>query len=528
MKGQPAREGEAYFAKLKQYDGPLQILYFGCFVIVLGGSLYGMHEMLLSHAQTSSVWTWLGAFLFSAIVQSLNMVAVTFSMRMVAAAFSDKWRRLNTHQTFGGIDIGIGIGGLCITLGLSWLDYSTNQIGNHHAAEAAVSKPQQTVVDTSSHASAVKMASMAVHAEKNAERAERQAFESAIDNQINAEKNRLTKRYNHLAALAGRPQWAANEMKQIDRTLRNLEAQRTARKREFVPKKSDVASRERELAATSSQQSQLLMTSVAVADSVHAVETLEYLSLKGHLKSGFMWAYLLALLMMHFVDFVYWWLAYRYDVKEDDAGDSLLQSYKETIADLLKNLAWWGLTFFAWLKPERPVQRHGRTKVAEMVAQNPYCADVLGLVLNHPGINEMSIYMKMRETLQASLQTAPAQQSGLKNFFQKSPTAVTEFQRALSALTECGLVSKSNGRFMVNPDQAAHFYDLKRMKNPQHFSASNTFFQGESGNFGGETSSKKAAVLRMIEALELSKPFSASPEKVDQMIAALVLSLDFV
>lgn len=535
MKGQPNREEAGYLAKLRQYDGPLQILYFAGVVVVCIGSYSGMHEMLLGSLGGASSWSWLIAAVFCVLVQSLNMVAVAFSMRMFAAGFirigawrgGTNWLPLNKHQTFGGIDIGIGLGGLCATVALCLLDFATNKVGNHHAAEAAISRPEQAQTDTTSHALAVRMASMSVNAERQAEAAEKRAFEAKIDADINAQRSKLADRKAHLSKISPRATWVAVELGQIESKLSNLESRRAARKREFVPVKSNVLEKQREFAVTSGQQSKLLMSATAVSDSIYTQETYEYLGLKGSLKFGMMWAYLVALLLMHFVDLVYWWLAFRYDVKEDDEGDSLLQSYKETIADLLKNCAWWLLSALAWLKPERPVQRHGRSRIAEIVASNPYSEEVLRVVLNNPGLREISIYMKMREMLGAAIAASPTVKPKWK-FWKKSPTAVLEFQNALSALTECGLVTKINGHFSVNPDEAKHFFDLGKMQQLQHFSAENAAFQAESGNFGGGNTSKKAAVQRMIDALELSKPFATSPEKVDRMIAALVLSLDFV
>lgn len=525
MKGQANREPEKYLAKLRQYDRPLQLIYAACLIIVWFGSLYGMHEMLLSHFSGASGWTWLAAGVFSLLVQSLNMVAVSFSMQMLAAAavwlgsITNKernWLAQNTYQTFGGIGVFIGIGGLCATTALCLLDFATNKVGNHRAAEQAIARPKQEQTDTSSHAMAVKMASMAVNAEKQAEAIERRAFEAKIDAEINAQRSKLADRKAHLAKISPRPNWVTVELGQIETKLNNLESRRAARKREFVPVKSNLMEKQRELAATSGQQSRLLMSAVAVSDSIYTQETYEYINLKGSLKSGMMVAYIIALLLMHFVDLVYWWLAFRYDVKEDDEGDSLLQSYKETIADLLKNCAWWLLSALAWLKPERPVQRHGRTKIAEIVASNPYSEDVLRVVLQNPQITEVSIYMKMRERLGAAIQAAPKETKAWQ-IWRKSPTAVLEFQKALSALAECGLVTKINGRFSVNPDQAQHFFDLNKMQTAQNFTTQSTGFQDNSSNFGGDNAAKQR-IFALISDYQTIRAVSPTPQAIDQLI----------
>lgn len=489
LKGVPKREPEAYAEKIRRYDPALRIISLVSLIVVTGGSLYGFYKMV--HAQTNWGVTAASivAMAISAILVVLNTAAVNWSMRGFAAIFNMQHVRSNTHQKFGGIDWFLMFVGLCMTCAIMYTDMTANQIGNEFAAKALIEKPQEGRVDSSAHVSVMGMAEKGLAAEKAAEAKERQLHNSDVDRKIN---DRIRFLKNRRAKIAPH-KWGQPEVKLIDQELAGIESKRRDQKAAFFPKKSDVAEKQRQLADIALIQGKGMAAKAAIRDSIFVSEAGDYLENTKDIKLSFFWIYLMALLIWHVCDFIYHNLSMRYDVEDTDDGDNILESFKEAVADMLKNSILYVLKAFKFITPEKPVIVKKGTKRAKAIVQSTLSLPLFECIHNHPGINEDALLMKLTQEGIISLSTGGIMSRNKD---------LSIFHKTIDLLVQSNIVKKMGDSLYTNPEQAKHFFGEISQKNP----AQSASFSTKNPTFTAGSNDLKAQIAQVISDLKLLLP----------------------
>lgn len=358
-----------------------------CFLIVVGGSVYGIHQSINSQYPGASL---LLAICVAFLIQMLNSVSVHFSTRMIASWFL-KDLSGNKNQRVSKVDTVVGWSCILFTLGICFFDFEANKRGAEEAAKRITEAPVTERVDTSAHTMAVQMASLAVQSAKSAEDAERRAFEADVDRQINGRKAALNKRHSSLTKVSA--QWAKNEMRSIESELRSLETTRRNRKAEFVPKKSDVAGAQTQLAAISAENSRRLLDKQVQVDSTNTRKQGDYESKKDSAGTSIFVVYIIAMILWHFCHAMKNYRALRFDEQHPESGNPLI-AIVETLKDGAGNWLWTIRAKLAEKLPEEEIR--GYVKEDMLAALNSrICQDTFSVLVSNPGIKEAGIYMSL-------------------------------------------------------------------------------------------------------------------------------------
>lgn len=392
MKITPTKDVHEWAAFNNRFGILLTITPSLCFWLVVAGSVYGIQKSIEAQHPEGGI---LIALVVAWLVQQMNGVSVHFSTRWIASWFFKKEAlQANKHQKVSGIDAFVGLFCLAFTTSICYFDFRSNKEGSEKAAESLVTKPAEHKVDTTAHAVAISMATLAVKSAKAAEDAERRDFEANIDRQINKRRSELTDRKRKLAAVKG--DWARNETRAIERELNSLETTRRNRKKEFVASKSDVAGAQTKLADISSRNSSLLLEKQVHADSTNTTNTARYEAKKEGYSMAMFFLYIAAMLLWHLCHSMKMYRALRFDEQHPDAENPLV-AIAETVKDGLSNLLWKIKAGIMEWMPEDEI--HGITRTDLLDKTNTQiCSDVYHLLLSNQGINEMLIYTSLRDT----------------------------------------------------------------------------------------------------------------------------------
>jgi len=389
---QPNRDHLEWSSFTSRFAALLTWLPMLCFWVVVGGSVYGIQKSIESQHPGAGLLIALAAAI---VIQTLNRVSVHFSTRWIASWFVGREQlRANTHQKVKIVDGAVGLACLLFTGSICYFDFRANREASEKAAQNLVSAPDTIRVDANANAPAIHAAQLAVEAARQAEQAERAAFEAGVDKQINAQRGRYAQRQTRLQNLSPRPAWAANELKQINATLKNLEAQRRQRKAEFTPRKSNLAQAQTDLAAVSGEASRQLLANQTHADTTNIGRAIAYEAKKESYSMAMFWLYITAMLLWHLCHALKSYRALRYDETIPDAENPLI-AIVETLKDGLENFLW-GIKakIMEWM-PETEVHGITRTDLLEQT-NTSISHDVFNLILQNAGINEMLIYTHFR------------------------------------------------------------------------------------------------------------------------------------
>lgn len=392
MKPTPNRDHLEWSSFTSRFAALLTWLPMLCFWVVVVGSVYGIQKSIESQHPGAGLLIALAAAI---IIQTLNRVSVHFSTRWIASWFIGREQlRANIHQKVKMVDGAVGFLCILFTASICFFDFRANREASEKAAQNLVSAPDTIRVDANANAPAIQAAQLAVDAARQAEQAERAAFEANVDKQINAQRSRYAKRQSHLQNLSPRPKWAANELAHINIILKNLEAQRKAKKAEFTPQKSNLAQAQTQLAAVSGEASRQLLAAQTHADTTNIQRSLTFEAKKESYSMAMFWLYITAMLLWHLCHALKSYRALRYDETIPDAENPLI-AIAETLKDGLENLLWSiKAKIMKWM-PETEIHGITRTDLLEQT-NTAISHDVFNLILKNAGINEMLIYTHFR------------------------------------------------------------------------------------------------------------------------------------
>lgn len=357
-----------------------------CFVVVWLGSIHGLKEWLKNDStEVSFALAALAAFL----IQQLNSVAVHYSTRMVAAFCAWSATKINEHQRFGGTGVTIGIVCLLLTSGVCYFDYNSNKEGAETLVEKMVSPPQEESVDTKPHKEIIDIAKASLNAEIAAENTEKAEYFATVDRYINRQKRELEARRKQIAGKT----WATAELNLIANRLTGLESARKDKKAAFVPKRSNVAGKQKEFATIAGKQSDLLSMKQAEVDTSNVKGKKAYEQKKSSRKGSMMIIYWVAMLLWHICHVFLHYRAFVFDEMHKEDSNPVLAIF-QTIGQGISNLIWkLRAKIYDWM-PEDEIQGITKTKLmTDMKSQ--ICADVFGFILSNPGVKEMLLYVAM-------------------------------------------------------------------------------------------------------------------------------------
>lgn len=361
-----------------------------CFIVVVLGSVYGMKKMI--EPQFPELGLPIAAII-AFIVQRLNGVSVHFSTRMIAAMFIPRGeKRTLQNQRVAGIDITVGILCLLLTAGICTVDFIANREGNHEAVERMTAPPEEKRVDTAPYDQVTALATQARNAERAAEDRERQAWNTRVDADINRESRRLESRKKHLSAIPDK--WAKNESRGIENKLSALEKKRRDRKAEFLPKTSNLAAKEKELADIAAKQSSLLLGQQAHVTDANARAQGDYQERKESRKGGMFLIYIAAMFLWHICHGIRQYRALKFDEKHPDGESPIIEIFK-TLGNGIDNALWTiRARIYDWL-PEDEIKDATKAAIFADI-HTEVCQAVLTYISQHDGINEMAIYLTMK------------------------------------------------------------------------------------------------------------------------------------
>lgn len=391
MKPTPNRDPLEWSSFTARFAALLTWLPMLCFWVVVGGSVYGIQKSIESQHPGAGLAIAIAAAI---VIQTLNRVSVHFSTRWIASWFvGKKIIHDNTHQKVKAIDGTVGLICLLFTASICFFDFRANREAGEKAAHNLVAAPDTIRVDANANAPAISAAQLAVEAARQAETAERQAFEANVDKQINAQRAKLTKRQAQLGNMKNRPQWATNELGNIAAQLRSLESTRRARKTEYVPS-GKVAKAQTDLSAISGEASRQLLANQTHADTTNTRSAIRYEAKKESYSMAMFLLYITAMLFWHLCHALKSFRALRYDETIPDAENPLI-AIAETIKNGIENFLWGIKAKIMHWMPEDEI--HGITRTDLLAQTNTaICHDVFSLILNNSGINEMLIYTRLR------------------------------------------------------------------------------------------------------------------------------------
>jgi hypothetical protein len=455
-----------------------------CFLVVVLGSIYGMKKML--EPQFPGIGLWIAAAIAFA-VQKLNGVSVHFSTRMIAAAFLPKAEKAGLeNQRVTGVDIVVGFLCLGLTIGICTVDFIVNREGNHEAAERMTVRPPEKVVDTAPHDKVLALAEKARDAEKAAEARERDAWNTRVDAELNAEKRRLDARRKHLSGVGA--SWAQSEMRQIEGRLSALEKKRRERKAEFLPKTSNLAAKEKALADIAARQSHLLLEQQTRTDQDNSRALGDYESRKESRKSGLFLIYLAGMFLWHLCHGMRQYRALKFDEIHPGGESALIEIFK-TLGNGLNNALWTlRARIYDWL-PEDEIRDAAKKDLLAKV-QTGVCQEVFQFVAVNQGINEMAIYIALKHH------------------------DLGEVRHALRVLKTARLLFEHSGLWSADKNQSRFFFDLTAA--PPDPPPAAAFHVDE------------AFIRALIDDLLAARNFIRDKTQIDQLIQELETTIQFV
>lgn len=393
MQRTPHRDHTEWASYTARFSALLTWLPTLCFWVVVGGSVYGIQKSIeAQHPGAGLIIALVAAYL----IQTLNRVSVHFSTRWLASWFfvgsnRKKYLSENAHQKIKYIDGFVGLLCLIFTASICYFDFQANKEASTIAAKNLVAKSDTLIVDKTANDAAIQAAQLSVTAAQAAENSERRAWEASVDNEINRQRSKHTKRQAHLQNIkTPRPAWADNELRAIATALKNLESERRARRAAFIPKTSGLADANRNLSKVSSDNSTALIALQTHADTTNIQNALTYEAKKESYSMAMFYLYITAMLLWHLCHGMKAYRALRFDESQPDHENPII-AIAETLRDGLNNFLW-GIKakIMEWM-PEEEI--HGITRV-DLLARTDttICHDVYRQILKHPGIHEMFIY----------------------------------------------------------------------------------------------------------------------------------------
>lgn len=480
----------AYFNRdLRLFVSPL--LKFLAYALVMLGSVYGLQQMLAGHYPQAGL---AAAVALAAVLQLFNAAALPHAARVLVVGglrlgrspylHSLQNQELNVFRTFAGILA------LIICVAVCTVDTITNLESIEAGVDANTEKPQEKAVDTRAHELAVRTAENSVTAQKELEASERAAFEASVDRAFAGKRNQLLSRRK--AIQTGKAQPAPGEVLLIDKKLGELDADARAKKAAFKPKKSNVAQATADLTRISTKQSELLTSTIAHTDSTNRKAFQHYEGTKEQRRGGLLIVYAVAMLYLVFAHLC---LAYRSIRFDEDKPRSPFLAILEAIWNGLRNFVWkLHAQLLVWL-PEDELETGVTPKVLEQM-QGALCQRVFNLIAGNPGIQEMAIYLQLRDV----------------------PTG--EVRTALRILKTTKLLKESAGQWTADTVQARFFFEV----NPtQPFEN-----QQKTSKFEKESRVDERFVRAVMDDLLEVRPFSKHPEHIDRLIFDLKDLISFV
>lgn len=395
MKPTPTRDPQLWAAFNSRFARLLEGTPTLCFWLVVAGSVYGIQKSIESQHPGAGLAI---ALIVAWAVQSVNGVSVKFSTRMLAAGLvhiadrTNKPLSHNVHQRYAGLDTFLGIICLCLTAAICFFDFRSNVQAAEKAAHIIVDRPDSLTVSTADNDKAITAAQLAVTAAKAAEDAERRTYEAGVDQRINQRRAPLAQRAAHLQRVSEK--WAQNELRAINSRLHSLETERAELRRAFIPKTSNFAGAQNDLARLSADNSRQILTKTAIADSTNTASRSAYMAKKDTFSMAIFWLYIVFMLLWHLCECMIQYRALRFDEQHPNTGSPLV-AIAAAIRHGLANIAW-GLhaKILDWM-PEDEI--HGITR-PELIARTntDICHSVFQFLLQNQGVNEMLIYTAFR------------------------------------------------------------------------------------------------------------------------------------
>lgn len=443
MQATPHRDHTEWSSYNARFAALLTWLPVLCFWVVVGGSVYGIQKSIEAQHPGAGI---IIALVAAYIIQTLNRVSVHFSTRWIASWFfigqnRARYLSANAHQKIKHIDGFVGFLCLLFTASICYFDFQANKEASTIAAKNLVAKSDTIIVDKTANHAAIQAAQLAVTSAQAAENSERRTYEASVDNEINRQRAKYTKRQAHLQNLSPRPKWATDELRNIAATLKNLETQRRDRKNAFIPKTDGVAAAQRNLAKVSSDNSAALIALQTHADTTNLQNSLTYQAKKESYSMAMFWLYITAMLIWHLCHAMKAYRALRFDESQPDTEHPLVR-IAQTIIEGTNNLLWKAHAKILYWMPEEEIHSIARADLLEQT-NTPVCRNVYQHILQNQGINELVIYTNLRQHHQ-----------------------IDDIRQALRLLKTAKLVNENAHTWTANESQAA-FFTQTPIPNPQ-------------------------------------------------------------
>lgn len=389
--GRHADEYADFSEKVWLFTAPF--LRFAAFVMIFFGSIYGLEKMLEGKTDNPRFW----AIIFAVVLQIFAAAAFPNACRALVywGVYAKRKSYLQglVNQKPGAFITLLGIVSIIINGLVFGIDTYTNIEAYDSLVENQYGQAKRDTFSDRQNRDIIALADEAVQNAEKAEAAERKAFEAGVEARYAAEIGRLKARK--------RQKITTEELGWCDRRLAQIEAQKTAQKAAFVPKKSDVAGALAEAARVRGKQTTLIMQGSLAVDSVNVARGTAHENMKSARKGGLIVFYALAWAFLFGSYLIEYYAAFKFDLKES-GGFNFMRNLADIFGSAMNSLGFYALRQIAiWLPEPTGDMNIRRTKTLSggidpkllgRIQSDPDYRRIVAFVQANEGCKEAQIY----------------------------------------------------------------------------------------------------------------------------------------